>query len=809
MGRKKRKYPGQPKSAPAAAKSLAAQKAAPAQTSPPKNGDGDYFFSDKRGLWPTQVLESAAKPYMLVAREWRREIPHMAAVFFAVLILYALTTPRLVTLEDDGLFISNLHFFGVAHPPGYPIHTLLGSIFYHLLPFGTPAFKGHFFSGFAGAVACVGIYAIIAMLVRGRVFAYLGGMAYGASDTFWSQAIIAEVYTLNAALFFIVMALCIRYAGHVGRSGKTHRWIFIAITFVYGLGVANHYPLLGLGSIGLGMIVLSQIGNILPRIPLGIAGVFAGAAPAYLLMVWRSGYDTAGNPANFYGPIGLLGLNEKEKVVDFSFYFLRSGYSGVDKQAGVGLDDKLAFAASLGDDMLWQFTPLGFVFVVLGFAVLARSRYHWLWLSMSVSWFMTSFLLVYLLDFKAEYIWMAAFRVYHILAFGIMAVWLAVGAAWTADKLRRFLPHIAWRQTGIIILSSVVGLTVAAHWDKNNRREYRWAHDLAMAKLNSVEQDAVLFTFDDLDLPVGYLHFVEGVRSDLKVYNDQALVYGDRLYSPLVPDHPPPHAPGSANKAAVLRGFIRETPRPIYYHAARAGLYANPQNGSDIVGFYRRVNREGADTRIILPHYIKDWLSDNIPKHDTISDLWTRQQHYTTVSQLVNSVLLANFSGLELDEEWLELIDRALEKNPLARISANSQKMNYRLLDEDGMRREVEWMRQFSPESDPLLGRQLRAAFYWQKAVFLTALKDESESVEEILLEGKRQNAADPNNPATNDLIFLYRRDERHCDLITLVEEVWPKAAGMPKHLLPILRESRAAAGRCPDAGAVKEEEAA
>ncbi|MBE8158470.1 MAG: DUF2723 domain-containing protein, partial [Betaproteobacteria bacterium] len=490
---------------------------APIKTAPEKTAaapEDGYFPSEKRGLWPTQILESAAKPHMLIAREWRREIPHMAAVFFAVLLLYALTTPRLVTLEDDGLFISNLHFFGVAHPPGYPIHTLLGSIFYHLLPFGTPAFKGHFFSGFAGAGACAAIYAIIAMLVRGRVFAYLGGMAYGASDTFWSQAIIAEVYTLNAMLYFIVMALCIRYAGHSGRSGKSHRRLFVAITFVWGLGVANHYPLLLLGSIALGMIVISQFANILPRVFLGIAGVLAGAAPPYLLMVWRSGYNPAGNPANFYGPIGFLGLNEKEKVVDFSFYFLRSGYSGVDKQSGVGLDDKLAFAAALGDDMLWQFTPLGFVFAVLGFAVMARSRYNWLWLSLAAGWFMTSFLLVYLLDFKAEYIWMAAFRVYHLLAFGITAVWLAVGAAWTADKLRPLMRPIAWRQTGAAFLCLVVGLTVAAHWGKNNRREYRWAHDLAMAKLNSVEKEAVLFTFDDLDLPVGYLHFVEGVRSD-------------------------------------------------------------------------------------------------------------------------------------------------------------------------------------------------------------------------------------------------------------------------------------------------------
>ena len=81
-----------------------------------------------------------------------------------------------------------------------------------------------------------------------------------------------------------------------------------------------------------------------------------------------------------------------------------------DKQAGVGWDDKLVFFESLVNDMVWQFTPLGFAFVVLGFIAMSRSRYNWLWLSLTVSWFMSSLLLVILLDFKAEFIWLSAFR---------------------------------------------------------------------------------------------------------------------------------------------------------------------------------------------------------------------------------------------------------------------------------------------------------------------------------------------------------------------------------------------------------------
>ena len=776
-----------------------------------------YLPPEKRSLWPSEIFESAMRPCNIVPRNWKRELPHLAAVFVAALFLYAWTAPRLVALEDDGLFIANLHFFGVAHPPGYPAHTFFGGLFYHILDglqniLGweahekRPAYLGHLFSGFAGAVACSALYATVAMLIRGRVFAYFAGLGYAASDTFWSQAIITEVYTLNSMFFFIVLALCLRYSsqalGHLGqRSTKTHRHVFIALTFVYGLGVANHYPLLGLGSIGLGMMVLSQIGNIIPRAVLGVAGVFAGAAPLYLWMVWRSGYKIAENPANFYGPIGLLGINENISVVDFWFYFRRSGYSGVDKQSGVGLEDKLDFATDLGHDMLWQFTPLGFALVVVGVLVMLRSRYNWLGFSLLTSWFMTSFLLVLLLDFKAEFIWKAAFRVYHLLAFGIMAIWLAFGAAWIADKTRSWLSPMMRRQLGGAMLAAVVGFSLATHWNKNDRSGYSWAHDLAVAKLNSVEAGAVLFTFDDLDLPVGYLHFVEGQRPDLKVYNDQALVYGDRLYSPLLPDNPPPNNPGATGKTDILRKFIGETNKPIYYHAARENLYRHPRYGSDFLGFFRRVNREGPHQRIILSDYLRDWLDKNAGLHNEITDLWTRQQHYSTVSQLVSAVQVASYNGVQLSEEWNEVIERAISQNTLARLTSNSNRLNFRRLTPELMRRELDWMNEFDPSSQPLLGRGVHADFYWQKAFFARELQDENTPFEDTLLLGWRANQT-PNNRAAVELLNFYQAEERFCDFIAMMAEIYPNAADIPKPYLPGLRAARQSAGNCPPAEA-------
>ncbi|MCY4459856.1 MAG: DUF2723 domain-containing protein, partial [Albidovulum sp.] len=86
------------------------------------------------------------------------DIAAFVAAFAAPLLLYAMTMPRTVYLEDDGLFLAVARHLGVAHPPGYPLYTLLGYVFMQL-PFSTPAAAGHFYSAFFGALACSMVYA--------------------------------------------------------------------------------------------------------------------------------------------------------------------------------------------------------------------------------------------------------------------------------------------------------------------------------------------------------------------------------------------------------------------------------------------------------------------------------------------------------------------------------------------------------------------------------------------------------------------------------------------------------------------------
>ena len=58
-----------------------------------------------------------------------------------------------------------------------------------------------------GALACGAVYCCARLLRASPAPALTAAWLFGVSEQFWSQAIITEVYTLNALLFFAAYAL--------------------------------------------------------------------------------------------------------------------------------------------------------------------------------------------------------------------------------------------------------------------------------------------------------------------------------------------------------------------------------------------------------------------------------------------------------------------------------------------------------------------------------------------------------------------------------------------------------------------------
>ena len=86
-------------------------------------------------------------------------------LFFGI---YALTAaPSIAALFDDSLeFQLVLPTFGIAHPTGYPLYTLLGGLWNLLFPVGNWAWRANLFSALAGGAAVALVYVTAHRLIN-------------------------------------------------------------------------------------------------------------------------------------------------------------------------------------------------------------------------------------------------------------------------------------------------------------------------------------------------------------------------------------------------------------------------------------------------------------------------------------------------------------------------------------------------------------------------------------------------------------------------------------------------------------------
>ncbi len=493
----------------------------------------------------------------------------LALLFAGVLVLYAASTPRTVMLEDDGLFITTAAFAGVAHPPGYPLYIVLGWLA-SLVPFGSVAWRVHTLSGLMGALACACIAWIVLRRTGNRPAAFLAGAAFAVSEHFWSQAIIADVYTTNAAAVFLTLAL----VQEAAEKRSTRRWLGAAA--VYGLGLANHHPLLILASPVFLAYAVAAGKDFRSRLHYLIPAAALPAAALYGWMVWRSQQPV---PINFLGPID--SWSELLTFID------RRIYGHIDQNVNAGLADKLRYAGHFATQALWQLGVVGGLAALWGAVASYRSGWR-LGLACEVLAFAaSSFLLIALLGFNYEPLRIYTFRPYPLVAYGIFALWLGYGL----HALARSVRERAMGRRMLPALCAVCALAVAALGIWNGRVNYRphdrFAEEQAQAMLDVAEEDGAFVLYADPFVgPITYLHWIEGRRPNLRLLEYHGLVFADRVVEPLST---------TRQKTAGWAEFLGRADEPVY------SLWFGPAfsaAGLAHLGFFVEVHREIGPGRI-------------------------------------------------------------------------------------------------------------------------------------------------------------------------------------------------------------------
>ena len=222
-------------------------------------------------------------------------------VFVLVLILYLRTlAPTVLYLKDPELLDAvmlqmQVSVLGIAHPTGYPTYLMLTHLFTYL-PFGDPAYRVNLGSAVYAALAVVAVYAAGLLLSRRVVAAATGALAFGLGTTLWSQAVIAEVYTLNALLVSVTILVLLLW-----REYRKDRYLLLA-AFLAGLCLTNHLTSGLLLPASLLLVALVDWRRLVDlRLVLGGAGAFLLGLIPYLYLPIRAAMDPpmeANNPTD-------------------------------------------------------------------------------------------------------------------------------------------------------------------------------------------------------------------------------------------------------------------------------------------------------------------------------------------------------------------------------------------------------------------------------------------------------------------------------------------------------------------------------
>ncbi|KAM5241645.1 protein O-mannosyl-transferase TMEM260 isoform 2-T2 [Hipposideros larvatus] len=163
------------------------------------------------------------------------------AVFAAVAGVFALTLPPSVPGGDSGELITAAHELGVAHPPGYPLFTLVAKLAIKLFPFGSVAYRVNLLCGLFGAGAASLLFFTVFRLSGSHAGGILAAGVFSFSRLTWQWSIAAEVFSLNNLFVGLLMALTVHF--EEAATAKERSKIAKIGAFCCGLSLCNQHTI--------------------------------------------------------------------------------------------------------------------------------------------------------------------------------------------------------------------------------------------------------------------------------------------------------------------------------------------------------------------------------------------------------------------------------------------------------------------------------------------------------------------------------------------------------------------------------------
>lgn len=442
------------------------------------------------------------------------------AIFVIPLAVYLRTLSPTITWRHDGVdggdLIAAVATLGIPHPTGYPTYVLLGRLFL-LIPWGDLAYRLNLMSAVFVALTVLLFHLLVlrslSLFGDGEIsplsplLAAASGLAFAFSPLFWSQALIAEVYALNA--FFVALTIhLLLWWMEEPRMG-----ILSALAFGYGLALGNHLTILLLAPSVPLLLGKRCLPHSLRDLAAGIVPLLLGSCVYFYLPLRALHHPVInwGDPHTLRGFVWLV----SGSLYRHFLFALPLSYLPVRLSAWAGL-------------LLRQFGWWGVLLGLVGWWSLWQ-RGRELALCSSALFLGYS---IYAIGYNTT-----DSHVYLIPAFLLFALWLTWGLSSLLAGLRRRMGssqsvRVSSPRTGLlralplclfllIPLSSLVG-----NFSSLDLSSEHSARDFSLEALASLDPQAILISqTDPHTFALWYFRYTEGKRPDVTVLDGDLLQY--------------------------------------------------------------------------------------------------------------------------------------------------------------------------------------------------------------------------------------------------------------------------------------------
>ena len=415
--------------------------------------------------------------------------------------VYLATLCPTVYVEGSGELIGAVHALGTPHPTGYPLFALTGRLFSALLPFfDSVAYRINIASAFTSALAVAALAAFLRDRGCHPWISLAGGLFFAFSGTFWSNAVVAEVYGASMVGAVAMLWLGLRAAEVPNRRN------FMLAGYVAGMALTTHLSqaliLPGLLSAWVWHWYRGR-SNRPPaakaaELTAMVAKVAAAAILGYSLVLYLPLRSSLG-PGFHWGPVDTPALFwDHITGAEYRFAFFSMPAGGILLNAGRWLEH-----------LITAYTvPLCLV-AVWGMWVSARR-------DGTTAWVLGSTVLINLVVALNYHRDPNGIGVFFLLSFLGAAVFIAFGLEDLCARLGRVSDRGEFPAAAAV---AAVAVVLVMNFRAADRKGIDIAHRYGMDILAGLPPNAILITEgDDASFIVDYLHRVEGARPDVTLY---------------------------------------------------------------------------------------------------------------------------------------------------------------------------------------------------------------------------------------------------------------------------------------------------